>query len=295
MASRFRPLAGCRIVSLALNIPGPVALAECRRLGARCRKVEPPAGDPVRSWSPTLYAELHTGVPVQAVDLKTPRGMATLHRALARADVLLTAFRPQALDRLGLGWKALQAQHPGLWQVAIQGAAAAARANEAGHDLTYQAEHGLVVPGHLPRTLVADMAGAEAVVQAVLQAALGRSRGDRPRRLVVGLADAAARMAAPQRWGLTQAGGLLGGAHAGYQVLQARDGWVALAALEPHFAQRLAALAGLGERPAWLGARTRSAVAAWVGGHSTAELAALAAAHDLPLVVCPLGTSALAT
>lgn len=292
MASRFRPLAGCRIVSLALNIPGPVALADCRRLGARCRKLEPPAGDLVRSWSPTLYADLHAGVPVQTVDLKAPRGMAALHRALARADVLLTAFRPRALERLGLGWKALQARHPQLWQVAIQGSADAARANEAGHDLTYQAEHGLVVPGHLPRTLLADMAGAEAVVQAVLLAALGRSRGDSPRRLVVGLADAAARMAAPQRWGLTQSGGLLGGAHAGYQVLQARDGWVALAALEPHFAQRLAALAGLGERPAWLAAPTRNAVAAWVAGHSTAELANLAAAHDLPLVVCPLEASA---
>ena len=45
--------------------------------------------------------------------------------------------------------------------------------------------------------------------------------------------EAAERMAAPQRWGLTRPGGLLGGGHAGYQVLRAQDGWVALAALEP--------------------------------------------------------------
>ncbi len=289
MASRFRPLSGLRIVSLALNIPGPVALAECRRWGARCRKFEPPAGDPVQSWVPAVYAELHEGIAVQALDLKSSAGLARLHRALGRADVLLTAFRPQALARLGLGWATLKVRHPGLWQVAIQGAAAPSRADEAGHDLTYQAENGLVAPGQLPRTLVADMAGAEAVLQAVLQAALGRSQGLAPRRLVVGLADAAARMAAPQRWGLTQPTGLLGGAHAGYQVLRARDGWVALAALEPHFGQRLAALAGLGERPRWLSLATRDAVAAWVARHSTADLSEMAALHDLPLVVCPLG------
>lgn len=289
MASRFRPLAGFRIVSLALNIPGPVALAQCRLLGARARKFEPPQGDPVRSWTPEVYAQLHEGVPVQSLDLKSPHGLPTLHRALGRADLLLTAFRPQALARLGLSWSALQAQHPQLWQVAIQGSAQPARANEAGHDLTYQAEHGLVAPGHLPRTLIADMAGAEAVVQAVLQAALGQAKGAPTRRLVVGLADAAARMAEPQRWGLTAARGLLGGAHAGYQVLQCRDGWVALAALEPHFAQRLALLAGLGERPHWLQPATRAAVAAWAARHSTADLAAMAAQHDLPLVVCPLG------
>jgi alpha-methylacyl-CoA racemase len=289
MASRFRPLAGFRILSLALNIPGPVALAECRALGARCRKFEPPAGDPVAYWVPSTYADLHAGIPVKSLDLKSPRGLTALHRALASADLLLTAFRPQALERLGLGWSSLRSSHPHLWQVAIQGSADPARANEAGHDLTYQAENGLLAPGHLPRTLVADMAGAQEVLNAIVLAALARQKGQAPRRLVVGLADAARRMAEPWRWGLTQPSGLLGGAHAGYQVLPAKNGWVALAALEPHFAQRLSELAGLGDQPRWLSTATREAVASWVLRHSTEELDALAAQHDLPLVVCPLG------
>jgi crotonobetainyl-CoA:carnitine CoA-transferase CaiB-like acyl-CoA transferase len=174
--------------------------------------------------------------------------------------------------------------------VAIQGSADPARANEAGHDLTYQAENGLLAPGHLPRTLVADMAGAQEVLNAIVLAALARQKGQAPRRLVVGLADAARRMAEPWRWGLTQPSGLLGGAHAGYQVLRAKNGWVALAALEPHFAQRLSELAGLGDQPRWLSTATREAVASWVLRHSTEELDALAAQHDLPLVVCPLGS-----
>jgi crotonobetainyl-CoA:carnitine CoA-transferase CaiB-like acyl-CoA transferase len=289
MPSAFRPLAGCRIVSLALNIPGPVALAECRALGARCRKVEPPAGDPLQAVAPPVYDDLHQGVTLRRLDLKSVHGRRALDRSLASADVLLTAFRPQALTKLGLGWPALQARHPGLWHVAIQGSAQPGRGDEAGHDLTYQAEQGLLVPGHLPSTLVADMAGAQTVVSAVLQAALGRRRGDAARRLVVGLGDAAERMAAPRRWGLTAPGGVLGGAHAGYQVLAARDGWVALAALEPHFGERLAVLANLGDRPRWRHPATRSAVAAWVAAHDTQTLAELAREHDLPLVVCPLG------
>ena len=288
MDSAFRPLAGCRIVSLALNIPGPVALADCRALGARCHKVEPPSGDLVQRVAPALYAALHRGVKVRTLDLKDAACQRALHRSLATADVLITAFRPQALARMGLDWAALRERHPQLWQVAIQGSADPAHVDDAGHDLTYQAEHGLLTPGHLPTTLLADMAGAQAVVLAVLQAALGRTQGVGPRRLVVGLGDVAERMAAPLRWGLTAPGALLGGGHAGYQVLRARDGWVALAALEPHFSARLAALAGLGACPDWSHPATRDAVAAWAAAHEVAALARLAQAHDLPLVVCPL-------
>ena len=43
----FAPLAGVRVLSLALNLPGPAALMRCRALGARCTKLEPPSGDPM--------------------------------------------------------------------------------------------------------------------------------------------------------------------------------------------------------------------------------------------------------
>ena len=38
----FMPLAGVRILSLALNLPGPAALMRCQRMGATCVKLEPP-------------------------------------------------------------------------------------------------------------------------------------------------------------------------------------------------------------------------------------------------------------
>jgi alpha-methylacyl-CoA racemase len=46
------PLAGIRVLSLALNLPGPAALMRCRQLGAQCLKLEPPAGDPMRLYRP---------------------------------------------------------------------------------------------------------------------------------------------------------------------------------------------------------------------------------------------------
>lgn len=52
------PLNGVRVVSLAVNIPGPVAAATLRELGASVIKVEPPSGDPLAVGSPAWYQEL---------------------------------------------------------------------------------------------------------------------------------------------------------------------------------------------------------------------------------------------
>ncbi|MGZ5584515.1 MAG: hypothetical protein ACXWF2_15545, partial [Usitatibacter sp.] len=57
--------------------------------------------------------------------------------------------------------------------------------------------------------------------------------------------DAARALAEPLREGLTGANSLLGGGLAGYNVYAALDGWIAVAALEPHFSQRLARDLGL--------------------------------------------------
>ena len=44
----FQPLKGVRVLSLALNLPGPAALLRLRQMGAACLKLEPPGGDPDR-------------------------------------------------------------------------------------------------------------------------------------------------------------------------------------------------------------------------------------------------------
>ena len=284
-APAFLPLSGVRILSLALNLPGPAALMRCRRMGADCIKLEPPGGDPMQQYNPAAYAELHEGIALRVADLKTEAGQQALHRQLAEADVLITSFRPSALARLGLTWPALHRQHPRLSQVAIVGGPGE-RAEEAGHDLTYLAQSGLVNGLDLPATLYADMGGSLMASEAVLQAVLHqRGRGEGV-FLDIALASAADYLALPRAWGLTQPGATIGGGHAGYRVYRCRDGRVALAALEPHFALRLCAAAGIQAQDgmqAMLEPATHEAVAAFLLARTRRELEALAVEKDIPL------------
>jgi len=211
------PLEGVRIVSLALNLPGPAALLRCREMGATCLKLEPPGGDPMGLYDRTAYAALHAGIEIRAVDLKTEAGQQQLHAELAATDVLLTSFRPSALGKLKLDWATLHARYPALSQVAIVGAPGA-RAEEPGHDLTYLAESGLVTGTELPPTLYADMGGALLASEAVLKAMLRRSRKAGGAYFEVALNASADWLALPRTWGLTQPSGMVGGAHAGYRV-----------------------------------------------------------------------------
>lgn len=279
----FAPLAGVRVLSLALNLPGPAALMRCRAMGASCLKFEPPAGDPMGHYNRAAYAALHEGVRIEAVDLKTEAGLAQLHRALEDTDVLLSSFRPSALAKLGLDWEALHRRHPALSQVAIVGAPGA-RAEEPGHDLTYLAESGLVTGTELPPTLYADMGGALLASEAVLQAVLcARAAPGSGVYLEVALNASADWLALPRRWGLTQPAGAVGGAHAGYRVYACADGRVAVAALEPHFAARLCEAAGLGVQD-MVAPATREALAAWLRTRTRAELDAMARERDVPLL-----------
>lgn len=294
----LQPLKGVRVLSLALNLPGPAALMRCRQMGARCTKLEPPAhpsapkgtpADPMGLYNRAAYDTLHQGVRIANVDLKTAKGQETLHRELAKTDVLLTSFRPSALRKLGLEWKTLHKQYPTLSLVAIVGAPGV-RAEEPGHDLTYLAENNLVNGLELPPTLYADMAGSLMASEAVLQARLQQLQKGKGVRLDVALSDAAAYLALPRTWGLTTPGAAVGGGHAGYRVYPCKDGRVAVAALEPHFAASLAGAVGLqaSHIMAMFAPETHATVAAFVLTQTCAQLDTLAAEKDVPLHTLPV-------
>ena len=201
-SNSFKPLRGVRILSLALNVPGPAALMRLQSMGAICHKIDPPSGDPMGLYQRSAYDSLHDGVKVLTADLRSDVGQKVVHRILARADVLLTSFRPSALRKLGVDWKTLHKAYPGLSQVDIVGAAGA-RAEEPGHDLTYMAEHGLVKGMDLPASLFADMGGSLMAVEAVMGAVLQQRRKGKGVHIEVALADAAAYLGLPHQWGMT--------------------------------------------------------------------------------------------
>lgn len=234
------PLLGLRIVTTAVYVPGPLAAATLRDSGASIVKVEPPNGDPLSAAAPAWYHELSAGMDVRRLDLKSKDGNAQLHDLLASADALITASRPSSLGRLGLSWPEVHDRHPRLCQTAIVGYAAP-RQEEAGHDLTYQADAGLLTPPAMPRTLVADLAGAQRVVSATLESLLARERSGEAGYLEIALSDAAKVFAEPLRHGVTGEAGWLGGGLPAYAIYPAREGWVAVAALEPQFRAALGA------------------------------------------------------
>ncbi len=301
--SSFKPssntLKGVRVLSVALNLPGPAALMRLADMGAKCTKLEPmpPAGlvkgatsDPMGLYAPHAYAQLHAGVQVVQADLKTPKGQAKLHKLLQKTDVLLTSFRPSALKKLGLVWVDLHARFPSLNMVSIVGSAGVG-AEIPGHDLTYLAANGLVTGLDLPATLFADMAGSLQASEAVLKALWQRAQpGRSPGKGVcheVALEDAAAYLALPRHWGLTVPKGSVGGAHAGYGIYACRNGRVAVAALEPHFATRLAQVAGLpAAKPGqniMLSPKTKNHLTAFFATLTCKQVDAIAEANDLPL------------
>ncbi len=241
-------LDGIRVLLLAVNVPGPVAAARLTEMGAAIDKIEPPGGDPLKLAAPDWYRALHQSMTVHNLDLKQPQAQDRLAALLAGVDLLLTSLRPAALERLGLAWPSLAERYPRLCQVAITGYPPPDE-NLAGHDLNYQAALGLLTPPALPRTLIADLGGAQRAVTEALALLLARER-DRlaqpeQRYRVVALSEGATWFARPLQYGLTVPGGLLGGGLPNYNLYPTADGWIAVGCLEPHFWLRLIAELGL--------------------------------------------------
>ena len=272
-------LEGVRIVSIALNLPGPACARRLADFGAIVIKIEPPdalGGDPMREYARGYYNELHRGVEIHSLNLKSDEGRLALDKFLATADVLITSQRESALDRLSLSWDALSARFPRLCHVAIVGTEGS---NDAGHDLTYIAAAGLATPPHMPATLIADLAGSERAVSATFAALRMFNQTGHGTRTVVSLASAAHAFAGPHTHGLTRSGGLLSGGHPGYNFYPVRDGWVVLAALEPHFAARVQA--------ASMVAFTADALTDFFRQHDVRHWADWAAQHDIPMATLP--------
>ena len=87
------PLSGVRVVSIALNLPGPACARRLADFGATVVKIEPPdslCGDPMRLYARSYYEALHEGLDVRTLNLKNVDDRAALDGLLAMADVLLT-------------------------------------------------------------------------------------------------------------------------------------------------------------------------------------------------------------
>lgn len=267
-------LAGVRVVTIAINLPGPAAARRLAQLGAEVIKVEPPVGDQMELLSAPYYRELLEGQRIVRLDLKSDQGRDELWQLLDGADLFITSNRPSALTRLGLDWETVHARLPKLSQVAIVGYPGE-KAEVAGHDLTYQASVGTLQPPNMPRVLLADLTSAERAVGDALAALHSASRTGIGRYREVALSSLAEMMGDPARHRLTTADGILGGSLPQYAMYPAAQGHIVLAALEPHFWARTREQLGI--------EGTREELAAIFLTRSADEWEVWGAEHDIPL------------
>lgn len=229
-----KPLAGIKVVTLAQNIPGPIAARKLIAMGASVIKIEPPQGDPLATICPSWYRSLCEGQLVCRLDLRADSDHRKICDYLKECDLFLTSIRPSSLVHLSLEWDKLHSRFSRLCQVAIIGYPAPDH-NRPGHDLNYLASLGLLSPPHVPSTLLADLAGAVQAVNSALLLLFARERRGISGYAEVSLSESAEIYAEPLRYGLTGTEGIVGGGSPRYNLYETRDGWIAVAALEHHF------------------------------------------------------------
>ncbi|MFD7011943.1 CaiB/BaiF CoA transferase family protein [Rhodococcus jostii] len=178
------PLEGLRILSLAHQYPGPYATLLLSDLGAEIVLVERPgAGDPARAF-PGFHGALARGKRSVVLDLKVEQGRNLLLALVKKADVVLDGYRPGALDKLGVGPDALTRICPKLVYVSVSGyGLTGPYADRSGHDLTYQAEAGVLyehvppaAPPAAPSLALGDLVAGLLAAQAVLIGLFRRER-----------------------------------------------------------------------------------------------------------------------
>jgi crotonobetainyl-CoA:carnitine CoA-transferase CaiB-like acyl-CoA transferase len=124
------PLAGVRVVEIGVWVAGPGAGGILADWGADVVKIEPPEGDPARTFQQMLGGDLpvnpvfeldNRGKRSIVLDLTTEQGRARALQLIDGADVFLTNIRASALARLGLDSDALLARNPRLVYGIISG------------------------------------------------------------------------------------------------------------------------------------------------------------------------------
>ena len=117
------PLEGVRVIEVGVWVAGPAAAAILADWGADVVKIEPPGGDPARSFQRMLGGDLPSDPPFEldnrnkrsvVIDLATEAGRELASRLVDEADVFITNIRRSALARVGLDDARLLARNPRL-------------------------------------------------------------------------------------------------------------------------------------------------------------------------------------
>ncbi len=134
---RQSPLDGIRVVEVANWLAAPAAAALLADMGADVIKIEPPSGDPWRSYDlnalgyPGTFAMNYAfaldnrGKRGMTLNLDHPDGSLIAQRLAASADIFITNLIPRRVERYGLDYRSLAAGNPRLIYAHFSGYGAA--------------------------------------------------------------------------------------------------------------------------------------------------------------------------
>ncbi|WP_448212043.1 CaiB/BaiF CoA transferase family protein [Colwellia sp. MEBiC06753] len=185
-------LAGIRVLDLSMFLPGPHFSMMMADHGAEVIALEPPGGEPVRQVGLSQEGSAHSvwfrnvfrGKKSINLNLKSEDGKAAFFKLIKTVDVIIEAFRPGVVDRLGIGYDAVKAANPAIIYCSISayGQTGDKRLAPA-HDLSIQADSGTVSINEgqdgkpaMPAMPVADMAGSLMAFSGILMAIIRRQQ-----------------------------------------------------------------------------------------------------------------------
>ena len=121
------PLSGLKVLDFSRVLAGPFAGRMLSDLGADVVKVEPPEGDVTRFWGksiadlPGYYHQQNAGKRNICADLREPAAIAVIEALVKEADIVIENYRPDVMDRLGLGYEHLKDINPRIIMLSISG------------------------------------------------------------------------------------------------------------------------------------------------------------------------------
>jgi crotonobetainyl-CoA:carnitine CoA-transferase CaiB-like acyl-CoA transferase len=110
------------------NLSGCIATSVLGELGAEVIRIEPPGGDPARTYTPWGYMHMDTGLGYLnegrnkfhiTLDLSKAEGQEVFRKLAKRADVVVETFKPGVMDEWGIGYRQLSELVPGLIYCAL--------------------------------------------------------------------------------------------------------------------------------------------------------------------------------
>jgi len=197
-------LSGIRVLDLSRFLPGPYLTMQMADHGAEVIKIESHQGEPTRRLGPPVagypvyFRNTQRGKLSLTLNLKHDEGREIFLRLAAQSDVLVESFRPGVMDRLGLGYHAVQERAPGIIYCSLSAFGQTGPLSQRpSHDLGAQALTGVLslsqAPGgapSLPTLPMADIALGSSALVGILMALLRRERTGQGEYLDVAMADA---------------------------------------------------------------------------------------------------------